>query len=105
MPQKITLDDSHARLRSIARVDSSEHTSPADPTSRQTRMKGEISASLSIAAAVMLVACASKESASSRSADASTQDETAAEYQRLADNVNQQLSCKRQTVLGSRVPT
>ena len=69
-------------------------------------MKGEIRASLSaVAAAAMLVACASKESLISRSVDASTQDETAAEYQRLADNAKQQLSCKRKTVLGSLVPT
>ena len=73
-------------------------------------MKGEIRTSLSAAAAaaaaaVMLIACASKESMDSRSVAASTQDETAAEYQRLADNANQQLSCKRKTVLGSLVPT
>jgi hypothetical protein len=69
-------------------------------------MKGEIRASISaVAAAAMLVACASKEPVSSRSAGASAQEETSAEYQRLADNANQQLTCKRQTVLGTRVPT
>jgi len=69
-------------------------------------MKGEIRATLSaVAAAAMLVACASKEPATSKPADAITQDDTSAEYQRLADNANQQLTCKRQTVLGTRVPT
>ena len=69
-------------------------------------MKGEIRASISaMAAAAMLVGCASKEPVSSRSADASAQEETSAEYQRLADNADQQLICKKQTVLGTRIPT
>ena len=50
-------------------------------------MKGQIRASISaIAAAVMLVACASKGPVSSTgeaSADAGAKDETSAEYQRL----------------------
>jgi hypothetical protein len=69
-------------------------------------MKGEIRASISaVAAAVMLVSCASKGSVNPGSVDASTQDETSAEYQRLADNAKQQLSCRKQTVLGTQVPT
>lgn len=67
-------------------------------------MKGEIRASLSIVAAVvMLVACASKGSVGAKSADAGAQDETAAEYQHLAENASQRLICKRQAVLGTRV--
>ena len=71
-------------------------------------MKGEIRASISaIAAAVMLVACASKGPASSTgeaSAGAGAQDETSSEYQRLIDNASkQQLVCRRQAVPGSRV--
>jgi len=65
-------------------------------------MKGEISLSL-VAAAVMLCACASKGSVSPKSADTSAQDETATEYQRLAENAGQRLICKRQAVLGTRV--
>ena len=69
-------------------------------------MKGEIRASIcAVAAAVMLVSCASKGSVSSKPVDASTREETSAEYQRLADNANQQLSCRKKTVLGTRVPT
>src|ERR1043165_5156135 len=69
-------------------------------------MRGDLRATLSAAAtAVMLAACASKEPASPKSPEATAQDETAAEYQRLADNANQQLTCKRQTLLGTRVPT
>ena len=69
-------------------------------------MKGELKASISaLAAAVMLAACASKEPATSKGAQASAQDETAAEYQRLAENATQQRTCKRQTLLGTRVPT
>lgn len=65
-------------------------------------MKGEISVSL-VAAAVMLCACASKGSVSPKSADTSAQDETAAEYQRLAENAGERRICKRQAVLGTRV--
>jgi hypothetical protein len=69
-------------------------------------MKGEIRASIAaVAAAATLVACASKEPLSSRSADASASDEISAEYQHLADNASQPLTCKKQTVLGTRVPT
>jgi len=69
-------------------------------------MKGEIRASLSAVAAVaMLVGCASKEPVSSTSADASARGETSAEYQRLADNANEQRVCRKQTPLGTRVPT
>ncbi len=69
-------------------------------------MKGEIRASIAaVAAAAMLVACASKEPVSSKSADASAQDQTSAEYQHLADNANEPLVCTKQTVLGTRVPT
>jgi hypothetical protein len=71
-------------------------------------MKGEIRASISaVAAAVMLVACASKGPVSSTadaSADAGAQDETSSEYQRLIDNAGkQQLVCRRQAVTGSRI--
>ena len=67
-------------------------------------MKGEISSSISaVAAAVMLVACATKSSVNPKSADAGAQDETSAEYKRLVDNASQKLVCKRQAVLGSRV--
>jgi hypothetical protein len=71
-------------------------------------MKVEISASISaIAAAVMLVACASKGPASSTgeaSADAGAQDETSSEYQRLIDNASkEQIVCRRQAVTGSRI--
>jgi hypothetical protein len=65
-------------------------------------MTVEIRVSLSIiAAAVMLVACASKGPASPKSAG--TDDETSAEYQRLADNAGERRVCKRQAVLGTRV--
>jgi hypothetical protein len=68
-------------------------------------MQGELKASLSaIAAAVMLAACASKEPVTTSTA-VSAQDETASEYQRLAENATQQRTCKRQTLLGTRVPT
>ena len=57
-------------------------------------MKVEIRASLSaVSAAVILFGCASKPA----------QDETAAEYQRLAENASQERVCKRQAVLGSRI--
>ena len=49
-----------------------------------------------IAAAVMLTACASK-------GTVRPPDDTAAEYQRIADNASQHLICKRQAVLGTRV--
>ena len=54
-------------------------------------------------AAVMLVACASKGPESPKPADANVQDETSAEYQRLAENAGQRRVCKRQAVLGTRV--
>jgi hypothetical protein len=64
----------------------------------------EIKATLSVvAAAVMLTACASKGAVDPKSADAATQDETSAEYKRLADNAGQRRVCKRQAVLGTRV--
>ena len=71
-------------------------------------MKGQAIAGISaIAAAAMLIACASKGPASptgTAPAGAGTQDETAAEYQRLIDNASkQQLVCKRQAVTGSRI--
>lgn len=68
-------------------------------------MKGQITAGIStIAAAVMLVGCASKTPASSTAvAAANTQDQTSAEYQRLIDNATNQRICKRQAVTGSRV--
>jgi hypothetical protein len=71
-------------------------------------MKGEIRASIAaMAAAVMLVACASKAPVSSTgqaSADAGVKDETSAEYQRLIDNAGKEpLICKRQAITGSRV--
>jgi hypothetical protein len=69
-------------------------------------MKGEIKASIStVTVAAVLIACASKEPVSSTSGDARAQDETAAEYQRLIDNADEQRVCKKQTVLGTRVPT
>jgi hypothetical protein len=69
-------------------------------------MKGEIRSSLSaVAVAALLMACASKEPASPNSAEAAAPDETAAEYQRLVDNAGEQRVCKKQTVLGTRVPT
>jgi hypothetical protein len=72
-------------------------------------MKVEIRASISaIAAAVMLVACASKGPASATgeaSANAGAQDETSSEYQRLADNASKQIVCRRQAVTGSRIDT
>jgi len=69
-------------------------------------MKGEIRASLcACAAAAVIMACASKEPVRSSSANASGQTETSAEYRQLADNANQQWVCKRQTVLGTRLPT
>jgi hypothetical protein len=69
-------------------------------------MKGEIKASISaIAAAAMLVACASKSPASSTGlTPAGSQDPTSVEYQRLIDNAGrQQLLCQREQVLGSRI--
>jgi hypothetical protein len=68
-------------------------------------MKGEIKASISaIAAAVMLVACASKGPASPTAmASAGAQDETSSEVQRLIDNASEQRVCKRQAVTGSRI--
>jgi hypothetical protein len=70
-------------------------------------MKGPIRASISvIAASVMLVACASKGPVNPTpvaSAGADKQDDTAAEYQSLIDNANNQLICKRQAVTGSRI--
>jgi hypothetical protein len=71
-------------------------------------MKGQIRASISaIAAAAMLVACASKGPASSTAtaaAGAGAQEETSAEYQRLIANASkEQLVCKRQAVTGSRI--
>jgi hypothetical protein len=70
-------------------------------------MKGEIKASLSaIAAAVMLVACASKgpvNATGAAPADAGAQDQTSAEYQQLIDNASEQRICKRQSVTGSRI--
>jgi hypothetical protein len=67
-------------------------------------MKGEINASISaVTAAVMLVACASKEPANPGRAAAGAQDETSAGYQRLAENARKQIVCKRQAVLGTRV--
>lgn len=67
-------------------------------------MKREVGASICVAAAVMLGACASKESVKPGSVDASTTEATSAEYQRIAENATRQISCKKQTVLGSRVP-
>lgn len=70
-------------------------------------MKGEIKASVcAVAAAVMLVACASKAPESSptmASVAAGTEDETSAEYQRLINNASQDRVCKRQPVTGSRI--
>jgi hypothetical protein len=69
-------------------------------------MKGEIRAGISaVAAAVMLVACASKGPVSSTGqASADAKDETSAEYQRLIDNAGKEpLICKRKAVTGSRV--
>ena len=72
-------------------------------------MKGEIKASVSaIAAAMMLIACASKGPAPETdltSAGAAEKDQTSAEYQRLVANANNQLVCKRQSVTGSRIDT
>jgi hypothetical protein len=58
---------------------------------------------VALAAAVMLVACASKGPAGPKPADTTAQDETSAEYQRLVDNASQRRVCKRQAVLGTRV--
>lgn len=67
-------------------------------------MNGEIRASISaVAAAVMLVGCASRGPVSPAAADASAQDETSAEYQRLVDNASEQIVCRRQAVTGSRI--
>src|SRR5262245_47478871 len=64
-------------------------------------MKVEIRASLSaVAAAVTLVACASKGPAGP---EPGAQDDTSAEYQRIAENATQTRVCKRQAVLGTRV--
>jgi hypothetical protein len=69
-------------------------------------MRCEIRLSLSaVAATAMLVACASKASVSSSPADASARGETSAEYQRLAEDASQQRVCRKQTLLGTRVPT
>src|SRR5262245_28479156 len=72
-------------------------------------MKGEIRASISaIAAAVMIVGCASKAPESptgETAAVAANPDKTSAEYQRLIDNASNQRVCKRQAVTGSRVDT
>lgn len=63
-------------------------------------MKSGIQASLSaIAAATLLMACASKPPATP------PDDETAAEYQHLVDTAGDQPVCKKQTPLGTRVPT
>jgi hypothetical protein len=67
-------------------------------------MRVEIRASIyAVAAAVMLVACASKAPVNPKSADASAQDDTSTEYKRLAENATQGRVCKRQAVVGSRI--
>lgn len=61
-------------------------------------MKSRIRASVSIiAAAVMLVSCASKGPATSQAAGS--------EYQALAENASKQIICRRQAVTGSRIGT
>jgi hypothetical protein len=70
-------------------------------------MKLQIRASiLAVAAAAMLVSCASKGPVSSTepaSAGAVAHDETKSEYQTLADNAKTQVVCRRQAVTGSRI--
>ena len=70
-------------------------------------MKLHIRPSISaIAAAVMLVSCASKGPVSSTGTaptGARAQDETSSEYQSLIDNASGQIVCRRQPVTGSRI--
>jgi hypothetical protein len=70
-------------------------------------MKGAIKASVStVAAAMLLIACAAKGPAQSTdpaSAAAAEKDKTSAEYQRLVANANNQIVCRRQSVTGSRI--
>jgi Flp pilus assembly protein TadD len=68
-------------------------------------MKGQIKTGIStIAAAVMLVACASKGPVSSTgTASADTQDKTPSEYKSLVDNASQQVVCRKTAVTGSRI--
>jgi hypothetical protein len=67
-------------------------------------MKVELKATAcAVVAGVMLGACASKGAVNPGSADENAQDETAAEYRRLAENAGQRRVCKRQAVLGTRV--
>jgi hypothetical protein len=62
-------------------------------------MKLQMNASLSaIAAALMLVSCASKGPVS-----ADARDGTSSEYLRLAENASKQVVCRRQAVTGSRI--
>jgi len=62
-------------------------------------MPGEIRASVSaIAAATLLMACASRQPANPPNA-------TAAEYKHLVDSAGEHRVCKKQTPLGTRVPT
>jgi hypothetical protein len=70
-------------------------------------MKLQITASISaIAAAVMLVSCASKGPVSSTGmapTGASAQPETSSEYRSLVDAASKQVVCRRQRVTGSRI--
>jgi hypothetical protein len=71
-------------------------------------MRGQIRASISaLAAAVMLVSCASKgpvnPTPETAAAGAEVQDQTASEYKSLVDNAGKQIVCKRQAITGTRI--
>jgi hypothetical protein len=68
-------------------------------------MNRQIRASIpAIAAAVTLVACASKPPVNSTEmASAGAQGDTPSEYQSLVDNASKQLVCRRTAVTGSRI--
>ena len=72
-------------------------------------MKSQTTTSiLSIAAALMLVSCASRGPASSAevaAANARTRADTGSEYKSLVDNASDQIVCRRQMVTGSRIPS
>jgi hypothetical protein len=75
------------------------------PLYPEAGMKGKTKASiLAVAAAATLLGCASKGPVSSASSpEVAAQEELAAEYQSLIDNVTRQTVCEEGTVTGSRI--